>query len=96
MRRKDPVDWSEKMNLILSNQEFSKSLGENGRKVALKDFNIQTFNKNFNLVYKKSFTSLKKKKEKDPFFSVVIPCFERPEDSRIKLKSINSENQNLI
>ena len=46
LRRKDPVDWSEKMNLILSNQEFSKSLGENGRKVALKDFNIQTFNKN--------------------------------------------------
>ena len=46
LRRKDPVDWSEKMNLILSNQEYSKSLGENGRKVALRDFNIQTFNKN--------------------------------------------------
>ena len=37
-----------------------------------------------------------KTKEKTPFFSVVIPCFERPDDLRNCLKSINSENQKTL
>ena len=36
-----------------------------------------------------------KTKEKTPF-SVVIPCFERPDDLRNCLKSINSENQKTL
>ena len=36
-----------------------------------------------------------KTKEKTPFFSVVIPCFERPDDLVI-VKSINSENQKTL
>ena len=43
---RDPKDWSEKMNLILSNQEFTKALGENGRKIAEENFCRKTFNKN--------------------------------------------------
>ena len=43
---RDPKDWSEKMNLILSNQEFTKTLGENGRKIAEENFCRKSFNKN--------------------------------------------------
>ena len=43
---RDPKHWSEKMNLILSNQEFTKTLGENGRKIAKENFCRKSFNKN--------------------------------------------------
>jgi glycosyltransferase involved in cell wall biosynthesis len=43
---RDPKDWSEKMNLILSDQALAKKLGENGRKIAVENFSSKSFNNN--------------------------------------------------
>ena len=43
---RDPKDWSEKMNLIISDQELAKTLGENGRKIAEENFSRKSFNQN--------------------------------------------------
>lgn len=43
---RDPIDWSKKMNLILSNQKLSKKLGTNGHKIAKANFSRKTFNEN--------------------------------------------------
>ena len=43
---RDPKDWSEKMNLILSDQELAITLGKNGRKIAEENFSSKSFNKN--------------------------------------------------
>ena len=47
----NPVDLADRVNLLLKSPELCQKFGENGRKLVLKEYNLQNFGKNLVKLY---------------------------------------------